>query len=359
MTACARPSTQVSVVDLFCGIGGLTHGLKTADLSRHLAANIRLCVKAGFDIDESCRFSYESNNSSDFICKKIEDTTKEDLLKYYGDADFSVLVGCAPCQPFSQLAKNRKSGLQNPEKWAALRHFSRLVKETKPDIVSMENVPGLMRQEVYRDFKNALKQLGYNTWDDIVQCAEYGVPQRRKRLVLLASKHGEINLRSPAPDESGATARNALEKTRCAAEDSAHIFYNLSSKNKNRIMKSEPGKYKEKWDTEMLLVCHQKHNYPETYGRMAWDKPAPTITAQFCFYSCGRFGHPEKNRAITIREGALLQTFPPDYRLIRDDARRPNIRILARQIGNAVPPQLGRVIGESIAAHVAAIGGTS
>ena len=353
---------KVSAIDMFCGIGGLTHGLQTAGKTARSQSGIDMTVKAGFDIDESCKFAYEHNNESDFICKDIKDTKTADLLKYYKNADFKVLVGCAPCQPFSQLTNNRKTNSVNEdsEKWGALRYFSTFVEQIKPDIVSMENVPGLVNNSIYADFIKILQNNEYKIWREIVHCSQYGVPQRRKRLVVLASRHDHITLLPARSAQSEATVKNALNRRQIPDTDSAHISYNLSAKNLERIQKSIPGKYREQWDEDMILPCHKRHNFPEPYGRMAWDQLAPTITSQFCFYSCGRFGHPEEDRAITIREGALLQTFPSNYRIIDDNAsNHPDIRTLARHIGNAVPPKLGQIIGKSIISHIKKIGYSS
>lgn len=346
------PSPIVAAVDLFCGIGGLTHGLQAAYVKK--AQDIRIKVRAGFDIDQSCRFAYKKNNRAEFVYKDVKNIKKSDIVSHYKGADVSVLVGCAPCQPFSFLTSNlqKRKRPQTDERWGILRHFSNLIEETNPHIVSMENVPGLLKQSVYEEFLETLESMGYSVWKGVVQCADYGIPQRRKRLVLLASSIGDIALLPPSRCHGKSTVRQALSKSlSTSGKDPEDIGYRLSAKNLERIKASLPGQSRKIWDDKLLAPCHKVYDFPEPYGRMAWDKPAPTITSQFCFYSCGRFGHPSKNRAITIREGALLQSFPKNYRLLGKDAYN-DVRTLARQIGNAVPPALGRVIGRSIISHI-------
>lgn len=342
-----RPT--IAAVDLFCGIGGLTCGLRQAGIT----------VRAGFDMDVSCAFAYERNNANArFFCKDISEISAGDIRPHFPKAaDFTALVGCAPCQPFSMLRENRRQKNGGDGRWALLNDFAKLIRETMPDIVSMENVPGLRRQPVYDDFMRALQECGYSANDEIVNCADYGVPQKRKRLVVLASRHGDINMLPPSPRIKTHTVGGTIGIMRGKTEedDSAHICYNLSKKNQRRIRASIPGGSWHDWKKGMASPCHGKrgHDFPSPYGRMHPDTPAPTITTQFCFYSCGRFGHPEEDRAVTVREGALLQSFPRGYALFDKRASvRPQITKLAQHIGNAVPPKLGRAIGKSIIHHL-------
>lgn len=334
---------NIVAVDLFCGVGGLTNGLCQAGIT----------VRAGFDLDESCKFAYEANNHpAKFIPMNVKDVSAKDLRPHFAGADFSVLVGCAPCQPFSALRKNRKESDSKDSRWELLGDFANIIREVRPDVVSMENVPGLRHQPVYREFVQTLEEHGYYVgFADVVNCADYGVPQSRKRLVVLASRHGDIGL--PPPErKKDCTVRTALAKLR--KNDRLHIPRKLSPKNRERIRQSKPGGSWRDWDPELVSPCHRKEaqDFPSPYGRMEWDKPAPTITTQFSFYSCGRFGHPEEERAISVRESALLQGFRPAYKFIRkDDIPREKMDALTRWIGNAVPPPLGRAIGKSIVNH--------
>lgn len=338
-------------VDLFCGIGGLTKGLSLAGID----------VAAGFDMDESCRFAYEKNNNSVFICEDVLKTKPEEVMKYYQGAEIKILVGCAPCQPFSRYSSRYRKEGQPDEKWKLLYSFSRLVKECTPEIVSMENVPNLRDEIVFDDFVNTLHEFGYFVDYQIVNCMQYGVPQHRNRLVLLASRLGEIHLISPMYNkENYRTVWMAIghlptiQDGEVCEGDIMHQSSKLSPINRRRIEQSVPGGTWREWDEELRLDCHKKSSgstYPSVYGRMKWEQPSPTITTQFYGYGNGRFGHPEQNRAISLREGAILQSFPEDYVFV-DEEHPAKKRELGTHIGNAVPVELGRAIGISICRHL-------
>lgn len=342
---------NIVAVDLFCGIGGLTHGLTLAGIP----------VVAGFDIDESCRFSYEENNNAEFICKDIAQVNKFDLESYYHENAVRILVGCAPCQPFSRYSGRYRKNGNTDEKWALLYSFESLIKDCKPEIVSMENVPGLMQEQVFNDFRNSLLSLGYSIDVNVIDCASYGVPQSRKRLVLLASRLGNISLIPPTYDKkSYLTVRDSIgnlppiQDGETYVTDLLHSASKLSTINKKRIMQSKQGGTWRDWDENLKLICHKKESglsYASVYGRMEWDKPSPTITTQFFGYGNGRFGHPEQDRAISLREGAILQSFPPDY-IFYDPSNTTSRREIAAHIGNAVPVMLGQAIGISIKKHL-------
>lgn len=340
-----------AAIDLFCGIGGLTKGLSLAGIN----------VKVGIDVDDSCRFAYERNNNTRFVNKDITKLRAKDLEKFYPNNCIRILVGCAPCQPFSKYTKRyRKNGVID-EKWKLLYSFSRLIKDIKPEIISMENVPELANEKVFLDFVGILNKLNYKVDWQIVYCPQYGVPQNRKRLVLLASSLGEIKLISPLFDEAHyPTVRQAignLPPVKSGAknfDDPLHVASKLSPVNLQRIKQSRPGGTWRDWEKKLQLKCHKKSSgstYPSVYGRMCWDEPSPTITTQFYGYGNGRFGHPEQDRALTLREGALLQSFPIGYIFV--DKEHPlRKRELGIHIGNAVPVELGRVIGLSIKKHL-------
>ena len=179
---------SIEVVDLFCGIGGLSYGMKSKGLK----------VKAGFDLDWTCLYAYEVNNEATFISKDIRTVQKEDIIPFYSKKSIKVLAGCAPCQPFSSYAFKSKN--KDPQKYNLLYEFGRLVKDIQPDIVTMENVPAIASfklQSVLGDFIRMLELEGYYVSYQVVYCPDYGIPQTRKRLVLLASKLGEIELIPP------------------------------------------------------------------------------------------------------------------------------------------------------------------
>jgi DNA (cytosine-5)-methyltransferase 1 len=342
-------------VDLFCGIGGLTHGVELAGIN----------VVAGIDVDSTCRFAYEANNNSRFINVGIEDITAQEIEAHYERNDIRILMGCAPCQPFSNYSLRYNKNGKKDNKWKLLYYFSSLVEGVRPNIVSMENVPQLVNEKVFMDFVENLQRLGYRFSWNIVNCADYGVPQNRKRLVLLASLYGEINLLEPLYDEENyITVADAIgnlppihDGETCEI-DLLHRASRLSDLNRRRILQSVPGGTWANWDEELLLPCHQKDTgtgYISVYGRMEWNKPSPTITTQFYGYGNGRFGHPEQDRALSLREGALLQSFPPDYQFIDPDNQQTSRRI-GVHIGNAVPVELGRMVGISILNHLREMG---
>ena len=343
---------NIKAVDLFCGAGGLTCGLQKSGIP----------VVAGVDIENDCRYAFEHNNHSEFINRSVAEIKGTDLLAFYKNCKYKVLVGCAPCQPFSmQTQKIRKQNNITDNRWFLLNEYARIVEELQPDIISMENVPLLAKQEIFSNFISTLKRNGYYVSYEIVFCPKYGIPQNRRRLVLLASRLGDIKLISPTHkmNQDFVTVYDVIGQLPSirAGEtdsfDSLHRAAKLSSKNLARIKVSTPGGSWKTWPSSLIADCHKKetgHTYSAVYARMEWNKPGPTITTQFYSYGSGRFGHPEQNRAISLREGALLQTFPPDYSFWPTDSF--TITQIAKMIGNAVPVRLGEIIGNSIIQHV-------
>lgn len=340
--------TKISCIDLFCGAGGLTHGFVLEGLP----------VVAGIDLDPACRFPYEANNQAQFVERDIGKVTIDELQALFGGAALTILAGCAPCQPFSTYAQRYELDGKDG-KWGLLYEFARLAQGTMPDVITMENVPTVIKHAVFHDFVDTLKRLGYNVWFDVVNSANYGVPQMRRRMVLLASKHGEIEMVKPT-HETQMTVRQAIGRLRplCAGEvaprDKMHVTPNLSEKNLRRIKASKPGGTWRDWPEELIADCHRAESgrtYPGVYGRMEWDKPAPTMTTQCYGFGNGRFGHPEQDRAISLREAAVLQSFPRDYAFVPKDGE-VSFKVLGRLIGNAVPVDLGRAIARSIKKHL-------
>lgn len=341
---------KVVAVDLFCGVGGLTHGLQNEGIK----------VVAGIDSDESCRYAYETNNDSRFILKDISDVEGRELKKLYPKGSIKVLVGCAPCQTFSQHTLKNKDR-DKDERWGLLYQFLRLIKEIKPDIVSMENVPQLRNYKVFADFVGGLKSLRYHVNYKLVNSLKFGIPQRRTRLVLLASKKKEISLMKETHDLADyvnvKTAIGQLPRIKDGdihEKDSLHRSWKLSPINKRRIKQSKQGGSWHDWDKKLRLKCHKKKSgetYKAVYGRMNWKSPSPTITTQFFSYGTGRFGHPRQNRAISLREGAILQTFPKNYKFAPNE-KEVSFSQIGRHIGNAVPVKLGEVIAKSIKNHI-------
>lgn len=342
---------SISCVDLFCGAGGLTHGFVLEDLP----------VVAGIDLDPACRYPYEANNQAQFIERDISTVTAEELGALFGDAGLTILAGCAPCQPFSSYAQRYELDGEDG-KWGLLYEFARLAQGTEPDVITMENVPTVAKHAVFHDFVDTLTRLGYEVWFDVVDSSRYGVPQMRRRMVLLASKHGNIKMIEPT-HKTPKTVRQAIGRLRslsageAAPRDKLHIASTLSEKNLRRIKASKPGGTWRDWPEDLIADCHRAESgrtYPGVYGRMEWDKPAPTMTTQCYGFGNGRFGHPEQDRAISLREAAILQSFPRDYAFVPKDGD-VSFTVLGRLIGNAVPVNLSRAIARSIKKHLASI----
>ena len=337
---------ELVAVDLFCGVGGLTHGLKKSGIK----------VVAGIDNDASCKYAYEENNNARFIEADIKEIHGEEINKLFPKNSIKILVGCAPCQTFSQHTKKIKNREEDP-RWNLLYEFLRIIKESNPDIVSMENVPQLRNYKIFEDFVKGLNKMGYSVNYKVAYCPRYGIPQTRKRLLLLASKKKKIDFiaetNTPKNYPSIKEVIKDLPSIKAGQEnkeDKLHRSWKLSEINKKRIKSSKPGGSWLDWDEDIRLECHKKENgstYKAVYGRMSWNKPSPTITTQFYSYGTGRFGHPKQNRAISLREGAILQTFPKNYKFV-EEGKEVNFNQLGRHIGNAVPVKLGEVIGKSI-----------
>lgn len=345
---------KINAVDLFCGVGGLTCGMQQAGIN----------VIAGYDIDEKSKFAYEYNNEAKFILKDVKEIDSSEIVNLYPkDTDVKVLMGCAPCQPFSTYSHKYKGNKNTIQKMDLLNYFGRQIEFVQPEIVSMENVPQMVKEEIFKEFLETLKRNGYFIDYKVVFAPEYGVPQKRKRLLLLASKLGEIKLVAPEyklgnyptlKDTIGNLP--SIKAGETDSRDLLHRARNLTEINLKRIKQSKPGGTWKDWDPELLLEAYKKksgQSFGSVYGRLEWDKPANTITTQFAGIGNGRFGHPEQDRALSLREGALLQTFPSDYMFT--DPKKGNqyaISQVALQIGNAVPPKLGKVIGQSIISHL-------
>lgn len=335
---------NIEAVDLFCGIGGLTAGLIKAGIK----------VKAGYDIEPDCRYGYEYNNNAVFIHKDVADVTADEIRNWYSEGAVRLLAGCAPCQPFSTYNQGKDTTLD--KKWPLLYHFMRLIEEVKPELVTMENVPDVTKHKVYHDFVAKLEELGYTVSASRVDCVKYGIPQTRKRHVLLASLISSHIVLIPPTHDEAVTVRDVIEGLPPLSageknkEDQLHICSKLNDINMRRIKASKPGGTWKDWPEDLIAKCHQKASgktYGGVYGRMEWDKPAPTMTTQCNGFGNGRFGHPSQHRAISLREAAIFQTFPTDYQFYDGDL---TIKSVGKMIGNAVPVRLGEIVGLSLLA---------
>ena len=261
-----------------------------------------------------------------------------------------MLAGCAPCQPFSTQNQNTH---KDDERVSLIDSFGRLVSKTRPDFIMIENVPGFRKASNahHGKFTTLLKKLKYSFDDGVLNAANYGVPQTRSRYVLVASKIGPIRLpektHSPRKFKTVRKTISHLPKI-TAGEKSSKIKNHTSSKlnkiNARRINHTpHDGGSRTDLPASLRLSCHAGHNgHTDTYGRMRWDMPAPTLTCRCTGFSNGRFGHPEQDRAILVREAALIQTFPPNYVFYSNHTTN------TRHVGNAVPVLLAKRIGQAI-----------
>ena len=348
-----KASIHGSVIDIFCGCGALSHGFFREGFK----------IACGYDIDESCRYPFEINNDAPFVCQNVSTLSPRAVAREFNAGLPRILMGCAPCQPFSAYSRN-----QRDSKWTLLLDFSRLVKAIKPEIVSMENVPrlrGFQGGQVFDQFVNDLDEAGYEVRWKVVYCPDFGVPQNRYRLVLIASRLGTPLLPEPVRKKHEYTvvrdAIDGLSKLEAGESDSLdplHKCSRMSELNLKRIRASVPGGTWLDWDESLLAACHKVssgQSFHNVYGRMRWDQPSPTITTQFYAIGHGRFGHPEQDRALSLREGALLQSFPLSYKFLKIGTEVVMQRI-ARQIGNAVPISLAQAIARAIKLHLQDLG---
>ena len=344
--------SPVSAVDLFCGAGGLTYGL--------LQAGIR--VEAGVDVDGQVEHAYTTNNPGvRFLRSDVSEADHALIGELFAPGKHRLLGGCAPCQPFSKLTQ----GIKKHSAWDLLDSFGRIVSGIKPEVVTMENVPELADRGrgVFHRFVGILEGLGYHVDWRIAQCREYGIPQSRRRLVLLASRLGEISVpegayKYPSRWKTVRQAIGDLLALEAGGKDPAdplHVASQLSPLNLRRIRATpHDGGNRHDWPDELVLDCHRRKSgerYHSIYGRMWWDRPAPTMTTLCTGIGNGRFGHPEQDRSITLREAALFQSFPRSYEFWPPDSKL-NRSAVSRMIGNAVPPKLAKALGNAIIRHV-------
>jgi DNA (cytosine-5)-methyltransferase 1 len=342
---------NLKAIDFFCGAGGMTYGL----------SQVGIDVLAGIDFDPNCRETYEINNfDSKFIEKDIHEFSEKELAKLTGikkGDDSMVFICCSPCQYWTKINTNKEKSTISKN---LLEEFRRFVSYFRPAYIIIENVPGLFnnkKERVLDIFLEFLDKESYVYDHDIINANYHGVPQKRKRYLLIATRINE-EIKLPDKEETcHLTVRNfignhnrfpVVEDGHKDETDFMHTTAYLSKKNRERIRKTpKNGGTRLSWkdDPELQINAYRGRDdiFKDVYGRMFWKKPAPTITTRFNSFSNGRFGHPEEHRAISLREGATLQTFPKNYIF-----KGPNKNSIARQIGNAVPPELAKRIGYSI-----------
>lgn len=325
---------RLIAIDLFCGSGGLTLGLKRAGFT----------VVAGVESDAASAESYRRNHAEVNLWQQdIRSVDPEAVRRklHIGPGELHLLAGCPPCQGFSTVRTRRKRVSVNDPRNSLVKEFGRFVKALLPQAILLENVPGLASYHGFTQVVTELTALGYSCKYHIFDAADYGVPQRRKRLVLIGSLHGSIPVAKPVT--RALHVRQALAGVGIPGE-SGDSLHDVAEKRSRRIMSlirlvPHDGGSRRHLPAKYRLNCHKEcDGFTDVYGRMAWDEVAPTITSGCTNPSKGRFLHPEQDRAITPREAALLQGFPRDYFFSLSGGKEH----VARLIGNAFPPEFAR-----------------
>lgn len=349
----------VKVFDFFSGCGGASQGFQDAGMK----------IAFGLDWDADAKCSFQLNfPAATFMAKDIRHVEEQIIYELVNHSRPHPILfcGCAPCQPFSKQNTIRPQSSED-ERFPLILEFLRFIERCKPDIVFVENVPGIQNvcpeSEPINEFLQGLERAGYvNPAYGSVPLRRYGVPQSRSRFLLLASRHGAVNL--PPETHGPGTANPEFETVRDWISDlpriaagekhpliADHRAARLSPLNIKRIRATPEGGGHRDWPEHLRLSCHRKSGgYTDVYGRMSWDRPASGLTTRCISYSNGRFGHPDQDRAISVREAACLQTFPMDFSF------SGSLNSMARQIGNAVPVRLTKTVGLHVRNHLTKIG---
>jgi len=335
----------MNVIDFFCGGGGMTRGLLNAGID----------VLFGLDFNSSCRQTYEANNHVPYLSRDILETESRQLIEMFpevADNDELLMVGCAPCQPFSRQRRSDGEHISIN----LLDEFSRLVTDIMPAHILIENVPGIngKGKKVLNRFKSMLDNNNYSYDFQIINAKDYGVPQNRKRYILIASRlfvphipeatHGE-GLYPYARVFDAIHHFPAIQAGESNSDIPNHKSAGLSTLNLERIRATpHNGGDRTTWPQRLYLKCHsgEYKGHTDVYGRMAWNSVSPTLTSKCFSLSNGRFGHPEQDRAISLREAASIQSFPEDYIFYGP------VQNIGKQIGNAVPVLMAEEIGRYI-----------
>lgn len=342
----------IHVHDFFCGCGGTSAGFRAAGLE----------IRLGIDIDPDAQRTFETNfPEATFLRRNIFNLPVDTIEPYIvRDADVvNLFCGCAPCQPFSRQNKNPEN---RKTEAGLLYEFATFVEYYLPELIFLENVPGIQNVDddvgPFGDFVAFLKQLGYWLDYDVVESKNYGVPQQRRRLILVASRLGPISLPAEthgpgSTHPSYSTVWEWISKFPPIAAGETHPDIpnhraaRLSERNLERIRATPAGGGRFDWPEELMLRCHlgEYHGHTDVYGRMHRDRPASGLTTRCISLSNGRFGHPDQDRAISVREAASIQTFSDDFVFFG------SLNSMARQIGNAVPVDLAHVFGKHFITH--------
>ncbi|WP_060872547.1 DNA cytosine methyltransferase [Myroides odoratus] len=344
----------LKAIDFFCSGGGMSYGMQSSGIQ----------ILGGIDFDINCKETYEANiKGADFVLADVFELEEEFLARKFkiekNDKEL-VLIGCSPCQYWSIMNTNKMKSEKSKD---LLKEFRRFVEYYTPGYVVVENVPGILRRKEesgLQDFIEWLEGNEYKVHKKVHEVSEYGVPQYRKRFTLIANRIDDIeiipvriegkklNVEDVIGNKNGfATVKHGYKDN----TDFMHTVAGLKEINLKRLAvtpKNGGDRMAYVDDAELAPECHYGNvtGFKDVYGRMWWDRPAPTITTKFFSISNGRFAHPEEDRAISLREGAVLQSFPKTYKF-----KSNSIANIARMIGNAVPPKYAEAIGKAIVKH--------
>jgi DNA (cytosine-5)-methyltransferase 1 len=332
-------------LDLFSGVGGLTHGMVKAGFN----------VIAAIEIDNNAVIAYKMNHPDILVFDKdIKKVKISEIKKLLNGKQLDLLAGCPPCQGFSSVRrKNKKKNIKDPRN-SLIDEYLRFVKGLKPKTILLENVPGLINYYRFREFVDQLIKLGYTDAANysIVNMKDYEIPQRRRRLTLVASRIGKINVASGSMKKI--TVRDLLGNL-SLPEKSKDELHKIFPKHSEKIMKRiqltpKNGGSRKDLPKKFTLECHKKENvgFNDIYGRLRWDDYSTTITGGCLSPSKGRFLHPEQDRCISAREAALLQSFPRNYKFPTDISHAS----LALMIGNSLPPHFSYIQTLNIKKHL-------
>lgn len=346
-----RQMGDLTAVDLFCGAGGLSLGLKNAGFK----------VVAGIEVSLGVSKTYEKNHpDAKLLVKDIREVTGRELFDLIGLNEITLMAGCPPCQGFSTLTN--KYHREDPRNDLVLE-MARIIEETNPKIVMMENVPGLATRgkAILDKFIQKIESNGYVVNKKVLQLANYGVPQSRRRFVLLAGKGFFVPLPKPTHCKKGdekcglkpwITLRSVLKNveepiTLSRAKENGgpkrfnwHVVRDLKEVTKKRLKILKIGKDRLSLPKCLRPNCHKSSSegFQNVYGRMTWNQTPPTMTGGCTTFCKGRFGHPKKNRTISVREAALIQTFPKSYEFDTE-----YMDLACDMVGNALPPKFAKL----------------
>lgn len=332
-----------NAIDIFSGCGGLSEGLKQAGFK----------VVAGVEVDKNPAKTYLMNHSGTYLFEKdIRKLDTKNIMKLLKGEPLHLLAGCPPCQGFSSIRRLNRRNAVYDERNELINEYFRFIEELRPLTIMLENVPAIVDYGLFKKMIIQLESLNYKLDYDIVDVSDYGVPQRRKRLVLVGSKIGHIRL-SPKLNIIK-TVRDAIgnmEKIE-TTKDPIHKIFPQHIKKVQKLISMIPKNGGSRTDLpdKYKLECHKKENigFNDVYGRLKWDTVSSTITGGCLNPSKGRFLHPEEDRCISAREASLLQTFPIDYNFPINIPKAA----LALLIGNALPPEFSRIQAKNIFRHI-------